>query len=78
MSPMREHVYFKCDPCKSNGHCMFCDGGLLYCTVCKCGEVELAAECPGPISAGAVPYLIADSVPEYERSIEDEPTNEVV
>lgn len=47
---MREHVYFKCDPCKSNGHCMFCDGGLLYCTVCKCGEVELAAEwCPGPV-----------------------------
>jgi hypothetical protein len=47
--PVRQHVYFKCDPCKQGGwHCQFCDGGLLYCVVCKCGEAELGAYCPGP------------------------------
>ena len=42
------HTYYKCDPCKNEGQCQFCDGGLLLCTVCKQGESELTESCPGP------------------------------
>jgi hypothetical protein len=44
----RQHVFYKCEECKEP-HCRFCcGGGLLYCVVCKCGEAELGAYCPGP------------------------------
>lgn len=39
------HVYYKCpDSCDG---CMFCNGGLLSCTVCKGGEGSLPTVCPG-------------------------------
>lgn len=28
-------------------HCPYCDGGLAYCTVCRCGEAELTTDCIG-------------------------------
>jgi hypothetical protein len=46
VSTPRQHQYYKCSPCKE-AYCMFCDGGLLYCTVCKQAERELEKECPG-------------------------------
>ena len=41
----RQHIYYKCSCQKS--YCQFCDGGLAFCIVCKCGEGSLASECPG-------------------------------
>lgn len=44
---MTEHVWFKCEqPCEKQ-HCVYCDGGLSYCVVCRKGEVELEPTCPG-------------------------------
>lgn len=42
----REHVYEKHEECGRN-YCPICDGGLLWCVVCKGGEGGLAEECPG-------------------------------
>lgn len=54
-----KHVWYKCpDPCPNHEQgypCLYCDGGLDYCTVCKKGEVELADTCPGPPSDAAQP-----------------------
>ena len=44
---MTNHTEYKCpQPCEKE-HCIFCDGGLFFCTVCKCGERTLARDCPG-------------------------------
>lgn len=43
---MRKHVYLKHVKCELS-HCQFCDGGLLYCTVCHQGEGDLTVECLG-------------------------------
>ena len=45
---MTKHTWYVC----SGGHeypgnCMFCDGGLGSCTVCKGIEGTLPTECPG-------------------------------
>jgi len=40
-----EHNYYHCT-CNRQG-CMFCDGGLSYCTVCGGFEGTLPTECPG-------------------------------
>lgn len=45
-----KHNFYVCDgvSCQDKGHCVYCDGGLAYCTVCKKGEGELDQQCPGP------------------------------
>lgn len=45
MAYARKHSYFECK-CQSPG-CMFCDGGLGWCTVCGGFEGTLSHECPG-------------------------------
>lgn len=48
-----KHVWYKCpSPCERyhNGHCVYCDGGLSFCTVCKGGEAELTKDCPGEVT----------------------------
>jgi hypothetical protein len=47
-----EHVFYECDgiSCRDRGHCVYCEGGLAYCTVCKKGEGELEKICPGALS----------------------------
>jgi hypothetical protein len=43
-----EHLWYKCpQPCTKQ-HCVYCDGGLAYCIICKKGEADLEPECPGP------------------------------
>lgn len=42
-----EHTWHKCDPPCVDRHCIFCDGGLGYCTVCGGFEGTLPTECPG-------------------------------
>jgi hypothetical protein len=42
-----DHVYFKHEKCDNPGRCQYCDGGLAFCIVCRCGEAELPTECPG-------------------------------
>jgi hypothetical protein len=43
----RDHVWFKCEqPCETP-YCVYCEGGLAYCVVCKQGEAELEPRCPG-------------------------------
>lgn len=43
-----KHQYFECkQPCEKQS-CHYCDGGLLFCTVCRQAEGDLAPECPGP------------------------------
>jgi hypothetical protein len=43
-----DHTYFKCvQPCEKI-NCIYCDGGLAFCVVCKQGEAELEPTCPGP------------------------------
>ena len=45
-----EHTWYKCDGIKCRDtHCVYCDGGLSYCVVCKKGEAELEPTCPGPL-----------------------------
>jgi len=42
-----KHTWFKCkQPC-TKSYCMFCDGGIGYCTVCKGFEGTLTSECCG-------------------------------
>lgn len=44
-----EHTWYECK-CK-RAYCMFCEGGLSYCTSCGGAEGSLPTECPGvPIS----------------------------
>lgn len=44
---MAKHKLHKCGPdCEG---CMFCDGGLALCEVCRGGEAELPTECPGRV-----------------------------
>jgi hypothetical protein len=46
-----KHVPYKCSDdhktCPNPGVCSYCDGGLIFCTVCKCGEGSLPTDCPG-------------------------------
>ena len=44
----RVHRYFKCDGIRCRDtHCVYCEGGLAFCVVCKQGEGELEQYCPG-------------------------------
>lgn len=47
-----EHIAYRCaQPCDVL-HCVYCEGGLFSCTVCKCAEGTLPTECPGvPVSS---------------------------
>ena len=40
-----KHKFFECNCNKE--HCIYCDGGLAYCVICKCAEGELTSECCG-------------------------------
>jgi len=40
------HVFYQC-PNTCDG-CVYCLGGLAFCTVCKEGEAGLEKVCPGP------------------------------
>lgn len=40
-----KHTYYKCDCHESS--CMYCGGGLGYCTVCCGGEGSLTEHCCG-------------------------------
>lgn len=42
---MVEHKYADCDGCEQG--CMFCLGGLEYCSVCGAFEGATPDECPG-------------------------------
>lgn len=42
---LRKHTKYICT-C-GNGGCMYCDGGLFFCTVCRGMEGSLTTECPG-------------------------------
>lgn len=53
---MTKHVWYRCGP-QCDG-CMYCEGGLGFCTVCRGGEGSLPTECPGE----AMPMLVADEV----------------
>lgn len=45
------HTFYKCPPGCDKPHCQYCQGGLAFCTVCKCAEGTLPTECPGePVS----------------------------
>jgi len=48
IEPPREHIFYVCpQPCPDVGRCQFCDGGILYCTVCGAYEGALLDVCPG-------------------------------
>jgi hypothetical protein len=52
---MSEHRYYQCPGDKNacaEGRCVYCDGGLAFCIVCRRGEGELAATCPGHATPG--------------------------
>jgi hypothetical protein len=45
-----EHQFFKCPgtaPACIEGRCVYCSGGLAFCTVCKQAEGDLEPTCPG-------------------------------
>lgn len=43
------HTPFECEqPCDKQ-HCHFCEGGLLYCTVCHGAEASAPTHCPGVV-----------------------------
>jgi hypothetical protein len=45
---MTDHRWFKCEqPCEKQ-HCVYCEGGLAFCVVCKKGEAELEPDLPWP------------------------------
>lgn len=42
-----EHIWHKCkQPCETP-HCVYCEGGLAMCVVCRQAEGELEKSCPG-------------------------------
>jgi hypothetical protein len=41
-----KHSYLKHVGCTQPG-CVYCDGGLAFCTTCGAAEGELTTECPG-------------------------------
>jgi hypothetical protein len=52
---MTKHQYYECPrPCEEP-HCVYCDGGLSFCIVCKCAEGSLASECPGSAVSESAP-----------------------
>jgi len=42
-----KHQLYECPPGCDTPHCNYCEGGLAFCTVCKCGESSLPTDCPG-------------------------------
>lgn len=60
---MADHNYFECN-CWKTG-CMFCDGGLQACNICRGGEGSLTTDCPGR------PITEAEELLIYNRAILD-------
>lgn len=45
---LKEHVYYKCPGTSClEVNCVYCDGGLMACTVCGQAEGDLTETCPG-------------------------------
>lgn len=47
---LTEHTWYKCPGTKAEcieGRCVYCSGGLSFCTVCQQAEGELEPTCPG-------------------------------
>jgi hypothetical protein len=42
-----KHTWYVHDNCNQPGTCMWCDGGLGWCTVCGAFEGQLTTHCPG-------------------------------
>ncbi len=42
-----KHQYETHNNCRVDDYCYICDGGIAFCTVCKCAEGSLATDCPG-------------------------------
>jgi hypothetical protein len=61
-----KHKYLKHENCKEI-NCNICDGGLTLCTVCNCGEGELATECPGYDINKLARQLIYDGLMDYKE-----------
>jgi hypothetical protein len=62
---MTDHRWFKCEqPCEKQ-HCVYCEGGLAFCVVCKKGEAELEPTCPG--RPDEQPHAWDDLKEELER-----------
>jgi hypothetical protein len=60
-----KHTEYKCkQPCTTL-HCNYCEGGLFFCTVCKCAEGTLASECPGEKVDSDKEELIYDGKLDY-------------
>ncbi len=61
------HKLFKCEqPCKHQGSCNFCDGGLSLCTVCGGAESTLTTECCGYKFSQSQEKLILKGVDYYD------------
>jgi hypothetical protein len=43
----RGHKWYKCKEFCAEPGCMFCEGGLGWCTVCDAFEGQLLTTCPG-------------------------------
>lgn len=60
----RNHTLIKHTDCQVN-NCIYCDGGLSYCTVCTGAEGSLPTECPGRKLTDDEESLVASGVKDY-------------
>lgn len=59
-----QHVWETHTNCE-DPHCPICDGGLVFCTVCKAGECELTTDCPGKPTTDEQRVSICEKVLDY-------------
>lgn len=50
---------------KEPGTCHICDGGLAFCTVCRCGECELTTCCPGYVPPPFMRRAVCEGEMDY-------------
>lgn len=66
-----KHTYYTCpNPCpivNEGQPCMFCEGGLMTCTVCKCTEGALTTEC----SETALPESVQEAIQKGSLDFKD-------
>lgn len=75
---MRAHVWYECPKPCDTPYCVYCEGGLGSCTVCKCAEGTLPSECPGaPVSSSDQDRIYAGNLDFRDGEWVEKPSGSV-
>lgn len=61
------HKFHRCE-CGEPG-CMYCEGGLCYCTTCGGGEGSLTEDCPQVRMTEEQERLVYEGVVDFRRKL---------